>query len=155
MQRLSGPTLGDHYPYTPEDIRSALDLDYKLLIEAGIAYYDTKGANFMWNKEPDGTERLYLIDYGSAGLVTKIADKDRARYMRNSATLLLNSLTTKSVDYGTPGYWITDTAKARSELFIVLYKAADVWLKQHFPGRKLYISVSMRPNQIELFSPLY
>ncbi|CAH6418975.1 Hypothetical protein POVN_LOCUS701 [uncultured virus] len=154
MQRLSGPTLVDDYPYKPQGIQDALTLYYNFLVKTGIAQRDPKGSNFMYDNG-----RLYMTDYGIAKLSTTYPTWTRAAFagfMSRQAALLINSMTVKGDEYDAPQTWRDDDKTRRTAIWFALVEAAEAWMLHVFPdvsAEDRYVHVAYNDFKIDYNYP--
>lgn len=84
LQRLSGPTLLETYPFEPERIQQALLLYHRLLTQTGIAQHDLTADNLIFDQD-----RLYLIDYGRSIKLNRLDHAEAEKEMRHMANALV------------------------------------------------------------------
>ncbi|CAH6418788.1 Hypothetical protein POVN_LOCUS510 [uncultured virus] len=145
MQRLSGPLLAQ-VKFMPEYLVAILDLVYTLWQKTGLIYEDLHDDNIMFNQEPDGSTRLYLIDFS---LLTPTTIEAAPAAMYRGAYELINSV---SADREKSPY----AGMSEKELVALRYKhqlTLDAYLSERFPGVQL-ATLPLYRNPAELYELL-
>ena len=133
MDKLSGPSLEDKFPYVRNDIKRALNL-YAYLFQRGIAQSDLKGSNVMMNNG-----RMYIIDYG-LGKYLMFPDNITEAFLIGYRThmiaigeLLIKSMTYEYQRFGGKDTWIKSDTLTKTTAITTLKSAVNDWLTEKFP----------------------
>jgi serine/threonine-protein kinase len=148
MELLEGETLAERLAYGPLDQTSAETLAGSLLralafVHArGLVHRDVKPGNVFLQSMPDGSERLKVLDFGLAKLVSPFGDSRDA------------TLTRAGTVVGTPAYMSPEQASgeaadARSDVY-----AAGVIILQMLAGRLPFTGDAIEQLRSHLIAPV-
>jgi serine/threonine-protein kinase len=148
MELLEGETLAERLAYGPLDQTSAETLAGSLLralafVHArGLVHRDVKPGNVFLQTMPDGSERLKVLDFGLAKLVSPFGDSRDA------------TLTRAGTVVGTPAYMSPEQASgeaadARSDVY-----AAGVIILQMLAGRLPFTGDAIEQLRSHLIAPV-